>query len=315
MDETEVNVDNFARAESHRMFAAIQQQAGGVNKWLHYRAPTPLDEQTVIRMNRDTLYSVAIVDISRGARVTIPDAGPRYVSVMIVNEDHYINRIFHQPGEHDLTVEEFDTPHVMVGVRVLVDPADPSDVAAVNVLQDGFGLHAESDQSFVMPDYDKPSFDETRTALLQLANGVGGYDRAFGTKDHVDPVRHLLGAASGWGGLPEQEAYYVNVNPRLPAGREYELTVRDVPVDAFWSISLYNANGFFEPNDRNANSVNSITATPNDDGSMTVHFGGCGDDRPNCLPIMEGWNYLVRLYQPRAEVLDGSWTFPSIEAT
>ena len=56
-----------------------------------------------------------------------------------------------------------------------------------------------------------------------------------------------------------------------------------------------------------------ITATPKDDGSITVHFGGCGDGRPNCLPITDGWNYIVRLYRPRREVLDGSWTFPSIE--
>ena len=48
----------------------------------------------------------------------------------------------------------------------------------------------------------------------------------------------------------------------------------------------------------------------NPDGSVTVHFGGCSDDRANCLPIMEGWNYLVRLYRPRPEVLDGTWTFP-----
>ena len=33
----------------------------------------------------------------------------------------------------------------------------------------------------------------------------------------------------------------------------------------------------------------------------------------DCLPITDGWNYIVRLYRPRPEVLDGSWTFPSIE--
>jgi len=96
-------------------------------------------------------------------------------------------------------------------------------------------------------------------------------------------------------------------------GGEYRLTVREVPVDGFWSISVYNADGYFEPNDRGAYSVNNLTATRDDDGSVTVHFGGCTDDRPNCIPIMEGWNYTVRLYRPRAEVLDGSWTFPSIE--
>ena len=69
----------------------------------------------------------------------------------------------------------------------------------------------------------------------------------------------------------------------------------------------YDAAGYFEPNDRGAYSVNSITATPDADGSIMVHFGGCGDDRPNCVPIMEGWMYAVRLYRPRPEVLDGSW--------
>jgi hypothetical protein len=79
------------------------------------------------------------------------------------------------------------------------------------------------------------------------------------------------------------------VNPDLAVGA-YTLTVRDGPVDGFWSVSVYNAAGYFEPNERNANSVNNITAVPNDDGSVTVNFGGCDDDRPNCLPIAEGWN-------------------------
>ena len=86
-----------------------------------------------------------------------------------------------------------------------------------------------------------------------------------------------------------------------------------MPVDAFWSVSLYNGDGFFEPNDQNRNSVNSVTAVRNEDGTTTVNFGGCRDGRVNCLPIMEGWNYLVRLYRPHTEVLDGTWTFPSID--
>jgi hypothetical protein len=46
------------------------------------------------------------------------------------------------------------------------------------------------------------------------------------------------------------------------------------------------------------------------DGSVTVQFGGCDGRVANCLPIMKGWNYMVRLYRPRAEVLNGTWTFP-----
>ena len=311
MADTAVNVTNFARAETDRMFAALQAQAGGVNQLLHYRAPTPVDQQTVIRMNRDTLYSGAIVDISAGATVIIPDAGRRYVSVMIVNQDHYINNVFHDPGKYHLTVEEFGTPYVLAAARVLVDPADPADVAAVNALQDQFALQAASARPFVIPAYDQASFDVTRAALLELAKGLTGFDHAFGARGDVDPVRHLIGTAAGWGGLPDGEAIYVNVNPDLPVG-EYQLTVRDVPVDGFWSISVYNAAGYFEPNERGAYTINNITAARDQDGSVTVHFGGCSDGRPNCVPITDGWNYLIRLYRPRPELLNGTWTFPAI---
>lgn len=309
-----VDVDNFVRAETDRMFAALQADAGGVNVFRHNREPTAIEGQTVIRMNRDTLYSFAIADISEGAAVTVPESGDRYLSLMVVNQDHYINRLVHDPGEYELTVAEFDTPWVLVAVRVLVDPADPGDIAAVTAIQDQIKLVANSSNPFELPDYEPSSFDATRKAVLELAKHVGGLDHSFGTRDEVNPVRHLIGTAAGWGGLPNREARYVSVDPGGVSG-EYKLTVRDVPVDGFWSISVYNADGFFERNDRDAYSVNNITATRDSDGSITVHFGGCGDERPNCLPITDGWNYIVRLYRPRPEILDGSWTFPSIEPT
>lgn len=102
------------------------------------------------------------------------------------------------------------------------------------------------------------------------------------------------------------------MNPSLPVG-EYRLTVEDVPVRAFWSVSLYNGEGYFQANPENTYNFNSVNATRNSDGSITIHFGGCEDGRVNCLPIMEGWNYGVRLYEPKQSVLDGKYVFPSIE--
>jgi uncharacterized protein DUF1214 len=229
----------------------------------------------------------------------------------MVNQDHHINEVVHEPGQHQLTMAKYDTPYVLVAARLLVDSADEQDVATVNALQDKLGLEARSAQPFAMPDYDMASLDVTRDALLELAKGISTFRHAFGARNKVDPIHHVIATAAGWGGLPDKEAIYVNVNPGLPVG-EYDLTVRDVPVDGFWSISLYNPEGFFQPNDRGAYSVNNITAVRDGDGSITVCFGGCRDGRPNCLPIMDGWNYIVRLYRPRTEILDGTWTFPAI---
>jgi hypothetical protein len=80
-------------------------------------------------------------------------------------------------------------------------------------------------------------------------------------------------------------------------------------VDGFWSISVYNEKGFFEKNNLNAYSLNNLTAKPNEDGSFTVQFGGCDGKAPNCLPIMPGWNYTVRVYRPRKKILDGRREF------
>jgi hypothetical protein len=164
---------------------------------------------------------------------------------------------------------------------------------------------------YAHPPYDEKSYQATHEALLELARGVSDTHGMFDRKEDVDPVRHLIGTAFGWGGLPVEEAYYLNVEPNLPVGA-YRLTVEDVPVDAFWSISLYSRDGFFERNEYGVYSVNSITGTPSGDGSFTVHFGG-NPKNVNYLPIMDGWNYTVRMYRPRHEILNGSWTFPSVE--
>jgi hypothetical protein len=42
-----------------------------------------------------------------------------------------------------------------------------------------------------------------------------------------------------------------------------------------------------------------------------VRLGTDPGDAQNFLPITAGWNYVVRLYRPRPEILDGSWTFPT----
>jgi hypothetical protein len=84
--------------------------------------------------------------------------------------------------------------------------------------------------------------------------------KAFGNKDQVDPVRRLVGAAAAWGANPPKDATYLNFVPERNDGKtSYRLHVGDVPVDGFWSVSLYNADGYYEPNELNAYTFNNIT--------------------------------------------------------
>jgi hypothetical protein len=311
MTSIKVDVDNFVRAETNRMLRDLTRLARGVNSWHHNLEPTAVDAQTVIRMNRDTLYSMVVADLSGGATLTVPEHGDRYTSVMVVNQDHYINRIIHEPGEHRLTVDEFDTQYALVAARVLADPEDPADVAAANEIQRAFRFEAANSQPFEMPDYDKESFDAVRAAVLNLGQHTGGGGHSFGRQEDVDPVRHLCGTATGWGGLPEHEAVYDFLSGGS-ADEPQRVVVRDVPVDAFWSFSVYNKDGFFEANATNSYSVNSLTAVREADGSVVVHLGG-DDDRPNVIPITDGWNAVARMYRPRQEVIDGTWKFPRPE--
>lgn len=125
----------------------------------------------------------------------------------------------------------------------------------------------------------------------------------------------MIGTAAGWGGNPDKDATYLSITPTKNDGTTvYKVNVKDVPVDAFWSISVYNAQGYFEKNSNNAYSLNSITGKKNPDGSVTVQFGGCDGKIPNCLPITKGWNYTVRLYRPRPEILSGKWKFPEAQS-
>jgi hypothetical protein len=311
-----VTVDNFTRAESDLYFGNALKDAGGIGKFGHHREPMSIDRQTVIRANRDTLYSTALIDLDAGpVIITLPDAGNRFRSMQVINEDHYVvGDVEYRAGDYTYDRQKVGTRYVLVALRTLVDPSDPKDIQQVHALQDAAKVTQASTGKFEVPDWDPVSQKKVRDALLVLGSTIPDFKGAFGTKEQVDPIRHLIGTATAWGGNPEKDATYLNVTPTKNDGTTiYNLNVKEVPADGFWSISLYDAEGYFQKNDYNAYSLNNITAKKEADGSVTVQFGGCDGKVENCLPIMPGWNYTVRLYRPRAEILNGTWKFPDAQ--
>jgi hypothetical protein len=311
-----VTPQNFPRAESDLYFSGVVKD-GGLGKFMHHREPTAIAKQTVVRMNRDTFYSAAVFDLFAGpVAITLPDPGKRFLSMQVIDEDEYTVEVDYGAGVHTLREGQIGTRYVFVAVRILVDPDDPKDVEAVSALQDAIKVSQPGGPgSFTIPNWDASSQIKVRDALLELAATVADTKGMFGPRGKVDPVRRLIGSAAAWGGNPEEDALYLNVTPAHNDGKTiYRLDVKDVPVDGFWSISVYDDKGYFAPNPQNAYSLNSITAKPGEDGSFAIQFGGCDGKIPNCLPTPPGWNYLVRLYRPRPEILNGAWTFPEAQA-
>ena len=216
----------------------------------------------------------------------------------------------HGAGDFTLTKESVGTRYVVAVFRTFVNTTDAKDVMAANALQDKIKTKQANRGQFEIPNWDEKSLVKKRETLTILALDITDSKGFFGDKSKLDPVKHLLGSSFGWGGNPKEGAVYDNVVPDRNDGTvAYTVTVKDVPVDGFWSITVYNAKGFMEKNDLGVNSYNNITASSNIDGSFTINFGGNPKGK-NYMPITKGWNYIVRMYQPRKELIDGSWKFP-----
>jgi hypothetical protein len=310
----DVTVDNLVRAETDHMIRENMRAFGAdIGEMIHLREPTSTENQPTIRMNQDTLYSGMGLDLSKPVTVTMPEIDGRYMSMLVISQDHYMLAEA-TPGTYRLTEENVGSRFAFVAFRTFADVTDPDDVAAAHAAQDAIAITGGGDGPFEAPDWNLDQLAMARKALNDVSTLGFDASRAYGTKEEVDPVDHLIGAISAWGGLPAKSAVYiVDAVGENDAKTSYAVTAKDVPVDAFWSVTVYNEDGYMEPNDLGRNSYNDVTAAPNEDGSITVHMGGCDDGRLNCIPITPGWSYAVRLYQPGPEILDGSWTFPSVE--
>jgi len=304
-----VNADNYARAEAAFQFESMFKRSGGINTLAHMRQPTPLDRQRNMQMNRDTIYSSAVVDISAGASVSFPNSGDRYMSIAIINEENYTTAVYHNGETIELTMEEHGTPFVALIARVLVNANDPQDLKIANGLQDQIEITASSTKKYQRANYDIESRKTTRELFRLLGAGLGEASFCNGKQTEVKETRHKICAAIGWGGLPTYEVVYLK-NQKKHALGDYQLRLKDVPVGGFWSISIYNDEGYFQENEYKTYSINNVIAEPNEDGSFTINFGEHKNGRKNFLPIMEGWNYVARLYLPSTDVQEGKWLFP-----
>jgi hypothetical protein len=233
-----VTLDNFIRAETD-MYLGKTARSGGFGRLEHLRKMADVDKQDVVRMNRDTIYSSGVFDLDAApVTITLPDAGKRFMSMQVVSEDHFTTEVVYGPGTFSYTKEEIGTRYAFMIIRTLANPEDPTDMKAANAMQDAIKVAQASAGTWEAPNWDSASQSKIRKTLNVLS--TMGYSGArFGTKKEVNPIAHLISTAIGWGGNPEYAAVYESAVPKINDGKTvYRLTVKDVPVDGFWSISV-----------------------------------------------------------------------------
>ncbi|MDB4522305.1 DUF1254 domain-containing protein [Gammaproteobacteria bacterium] len=290
---TKVTQDNFPQAYTNLRIDKVLKKTGGVNKFFTMPVPSSNpEEQFVVRMNRDTDYSVSIIDMSSGnVYVTVPKTD-KYMTIQVVDENHETQLMTYGPGRHKLTAK---TDHTFVIARTL-DAGIRKDLV----------IEAGSAKPFKVKEWDMKSFHTVEKAgNLDFSDG---YDqsKAFGNQESGQTAyMNYVGAAGGWGGAMVEDNIY-QTSPYMSADACYETTFVDPEAKFFWSATVYNADGYMF-NDL-ANISSEMNPVQNAGGTYTLRFGCEG--QPNNIPIVEGnttgkFNVLMRHYGPGKQVSNG----------
>ena len=313
-EKTILTDENFALAESQIIFQsyvskiAAATNTNGVGVFMHNRKAADPKNRTIVRLNFDTQYSSAILDLTEEATLTMPETNGRYQSAWFITEEHYNPMAINKPGTYKINQENTGSRYVVIIIRTQVNMSDPKDLAIASKLQDQVVLSQKDRGSYVVTNnWDMEAILEMRKKYQRIAKEkkiTSGM--MFGKKEAITLENHNCGTAFGFGGFTKDQAVYrtlvtENTNPST-------MVLKEVPVAAFWSVTIYDKDGF--PNGKSYN-VNSSFAKANSKGEYVIHFGG-DQKADNYLDIFEGWNFTLRMYQPTEAYFNGSWKMPEL---
>ena len=305
-----VTPESYPTDETSRQILKNQDLIG-INKFLHKAHLTPTDNQPVVRMNRDTYYSFAVIDVSKGASITIPKIPEgKYVSIQPVTEDHRIQAMNYGPGTFELTTHKGTHLYVVIRLDATFTEAE------AKAIHDKMSISANSNTKFSATPVNKKSFTEVEDALKAKTPSIVKRDGVIALRGmFTDPrdesekwfteEKYQVGAAVGWGGAQWKDNIY-ELSGNYAADTCYQMTFEDPGNIAFWSITVYNKEGFMFNDLAN---YSSNTATANPDGTYTVSFG-CGEDAPNNMEIAnpsDVFNIAVRHYMPSKKVSEDGY--------
>jgi hypothetical protein len=195
-----------------------------------------------------------------------------------------------------------------VGKSFEIDRADPS----VKKALDGVPQGAQALMRWKVP------------TLARVVNGWSMNTDTMGVYGNYYLKRAIVAQLGLGANLPEDAIYPLNLGDEsgrpLDGANKYAIHFEKgatPPVDAFWSITLYDAEGFQVANDLGRFAVSSwMPFHYNSDGSLDLYFQKDSpgvDKEANWLPAPKGpFNLCLRLYAPKSEALTGKWDPPPV---
>ena len=311
---TKVTPENYGLAETQEIMTGYVKKIAaatgtdGVGVIMNVRKGADPKDKTIMRINFDTIYSWVVLDLTEPATIVMPDVGGRYQTAWVISEEHYNPFAFDKPGEYTLTKENVGTPYAIVVFRTQANVEDPKDMEAAHKAQDGLAVKQKSKGTYVASNkWDAAEILKMRKHFqaIQKEKGITS-DNMFGKKGERTLEEHNVGTSFGWGGFTKEQAVYPIFYGKGTTPQTF--TLKDVPVKAFWSITVYDDGGFAQTDTYN---INSQFAKKNADGSVTIHFGG-DPKADNYMAIFDNWNFALRLYQPTKAYFDGTWKKPEL---
>ena len=318
-----------------------------LNKWVLGAKPrlVKAGQDRVVRMNNDTFYKMAFIDLRDGPVILAAQVKDqsRFVSFQLM-DDRNVNyrNVIHPDGEYTLyrgTVPETvrgegipvpsDLSVVIVRVEVR-DPGDEEDLATAAAVFNTITVEGPTADSFFEVDL-LSGFSEAVAAeanyrmdeafrRIPFRLTVAGPEQEPG--EHVPALNHAAGTKGGWGGPGTEHSSYETIffgqdQQPLDATRgDYTVTTEAPPVDAFWSLTVYDTErgGFLHPNSRDRYHLNGSMSEPNDDGTYTFLFKqACVETDRNCLEVPAGrFDIAARYYLPSEAIRSGEWVLPPI---
>jgi hypothetical protein len=296
-DPVEVDRSNYQAAEVTRNFTNWSAR-GANNKLMHMTGLTPSGPAPTVRMNRDTLYSAAVLNTSSGsASITLPEAD-LYQSVMMIDTDGYARDFITEPGTHQVAT---DTKFVWVLVRTGLEKG----IEEARRVQALLTVQGMADGAYSGLEYDQESLAKLTRTLVDESMAEDNGDLYYGNyPGQVDETRRMRSTAAGFGGMNGTNMYkFVEA---IENNVCMQSTFADPRATEFFSFTLYDTDGFLMDG---STIINSRNLVPNPDGTYTISIN-CGDDAINNITApseLKTIGYAWRVYGASEEVENRSW--------